>query len=625
MKKFFSLFAAVALLASGSCSKSIIPHPQNTGYVEVVVNATSAQTKTEFSSDGVYSWKAGDEISIFTTSGVQCPSSFVAQTSGVSTEFVGSKEQQSDVLAYAVYPYDGDAACSVGGVVSTTIPSEQDGTIANALSVAVASSQDDFPFVNASSIVKMTFNASDEINFASITFADNVTGSIKVDCSTGEIADATSNTVSVSSSSAFDGAVFFAIAPVSKGPVTLEFRNLSGEVATKTANVSKDFSAGTIKNLGTVSGLTFSEILTVSLENDLVAEYLDLLETSPYTIEQYKVTYIEDYYERAKDVRKDIPAPVTVAWDSPAGASSQTLVVSENADFSNPERTVSLAASASSYDIYNLIPNRRYYCRVTASDEVVKNFVINTTGRRRMLSIDGVGNVRDLGGIRTTDGTHRIKYGRIYRGCRMNSVTSETPGITISQAGIDEMKRVGIGADMELRDEKSSNYTTSSPLGTDIDFQRFPDAIKSYFAHVCEDDSNIEEMQWLIDELKAGKNVYFHCKTGADRTGTLAYLIEGLLGCCESDVSADLELTSFFWDFGDGGKNSLRKRYGNSSSMYDYHGMYKKIRDNYKKSPDIPLQQKFYNYFNQGIGTFGSAKISSADLDWFISEMLEEE
>ena len=39
--------------------------------------------------------------------------------------------------------------------------------------------------------------------------------------------------------------------------------------------------------------------------------------------------------------------------------------------------------------------------------------------------------------------------------------------------------------------------------------------------------------------------VYIHCNAGADRTGTVAFLINGLLGVSEADLIRDYELTSF--------------------------------------------------------------------------------
>ena len=39
--------------------------------------------------------------------------------------------------------------------------------------------------------------------------------------------------------------------------------------------------------------------------------------------------------------------------------------------------------------------------------------------------------------------------------------------------------------------------------------------------------------------------VYFHCNAGADRTGTLAFLLNGLLGVSYADLIKDFELTTF--------------------------------------------------------------------------------
>ena len=49
----------------------------------------------------------------------------------------------------------------------------------------------------------------------------------------------------------------------------------------------------------------------------------------------------------------------------------------------------------------------------------------------------------------------------------------------------------------------------------------------------------------ILQELSVGKTVYYHCNAGADRTGVLSFIIEGLLGVSESDLAKDYELTSF--------------------------------------------------------------------------------
>jgi protein tyrosine/serine phosphatase len=48
----------------------------------------------------------------------------------------------------------------------------------------------------------------------------------------------------------------------------------------------------------------------------------------------------------------------------------------------------------------------------------------------------------------------------------------------------------------------------------------------------------------LMNDVIAGNSVYFHCTHGSDRTGTLAYLTEALLGVSDEDRNRDFDLTS---------------------------------------------------------------------------------
>ena len=48
-----------------------------------------------------------------------------------------------------------------------------------------------------------------------------------------------------------------------------------------------------------------------------------------------------------------------------------------------------------------------------------------------------------------------------------------------------------------------------------------------------------------MQDVIAGKSIYFHCRIGTDRTGTLAYILEGLLGVSEEDRVDDYELSFF--------------------------------------------------------------------------------
>ena len=49
-----------------------------------------------------------------------------------------------------------------------------------------------------------------------------------------------------------------------------------------------------------------------------------------------------------------------------------------------------------------------------------------------------------------------------------------------------------------------------------------------------------------MQDVVAGKKIYFHCKIGTNRTGTLAYFLEGLLGVSQEEKLQDYELSYFY-------------------------------------------------------------------------------
>lgn len=367
-----------------------------------------------------------------------------------------------------------------------------------------------------------------------------------------------------------------------------------------------------------------------NVENATVQSYIDYVYGHPYTTSDFSVTYIEHYYKVPAKHIGDRPAEVVINWTPADGAKSYSVTLSEREDLSYPVRTESLPSSVFNYTVTNLIPGHSYHCSVTSinadgeSTEVDRTYIV-ASGRRRMISVPSIGNVRDLGGLCTGNGKH-TKYGLIFRGSRLNN-----NGMVLKQEDKEELLRIGIKADLDLREDSEEKLgevyrTRKSPISKDIDFKLFPTANKSYFKKLRENDEYIKAMQWIIDELRAGKPVYFHCKTGADRTGTLAFLIESLLGVTETDKSIDFELTSFFFDFGDPQTYAFRSRSIDKTieiadkSSYDWGGMYDVIDRYYSGST---YAEKVYNYLNKGIGKSSSATVSAEDLDWFINHMLE--
>ena len=78
----------------------------------------------------------------------------------------------------------------------------------------------------------------------------------------------------------------------------------------------------------------------------------------------------------------------------------------------------------------------------------------------------------------------------------------------------------------------------------------------------------------IFDYVKNNKPCFYHCAIGADRTGTLSFMLEALLGVSSSDIDKDYEITSFHTGSG----SQLRSR-----TTTDYVGLV-----NQMKSVTIP-------------------------------------
>ena len=178
-----------------------------------------------------------------------------------------------------------------------------------------------------------------------------------------------------------------------------------------------------------------------------------------------------------------------------------------------------------------MIPGETYYWE-SSSDSTVHGLV-KASGNRRTIK-SNVRNVRDMGGLKvdadndgTIDGT--IKYGKIFRGAKLSSSSSD----------VTELTKLGITEEVDLRgsssDAKLINYKGRSITNYLIYDDTYP-ANYAVFRQAL-----VDTMQDIIN----GENIYFHCAIGTDRTGTMAYFLEGLLGVNEEDRVQDYELSYF--------------------------------------------------------------------------------
>lgn len=156
-------------------------------------------------------------------------------------------------------------------------------------------------------------------------------------------------------------------------------------------------------------------------------------------------------------------------------------------------------------------------------------------------------NVRDLGGWPCDGGA--VKYGLLIRGGKLAAADRDVlVGDLGIQHDLDLRGREGGGSD----DEPDM---TESPLGSDVWYTR----TQQYAWYALTPVATWQAyLRCVIDVVTHREPVYFHCTAGADRTGTLACVLEGLLGMSQSDIDKDYELTTFY--SGSGSDATARRR-----------------------------------------------------------------
>lgn len=287
------------------------------------------------------------------------------------------------------------------------------------------------------------------------------------------------------------------------------------------------------------------ELANADITNPQVKSFIENVD---YSGQDYTITHVGKYSAPPAYYRKDCCFPMVVKWKSNNEVKNQILYLSKTAridilDNVNTKK-YDVACGTSEFCVYNLIPNKKYYYKICGIDFhnnpiIIKEDSFTTSGNSRMLNIDGLKNVRDLGGWSVGNGF--VKYGLLFRGCELDD-TGGSVGLT-SEGKKELFERIGIRVDIDLRTNVGN---TKSPIGARVEYSCYP--IEPYDVGLKKSTTQllIKSIFELIEnKLSTGTPIYFHCQGGRDRTGTLAFLILGTLGVSESDIAKDYELTEF--------------------------------------------------------------------------------
>lgn len=257
------------------------------------------------------------------------------------------------------------------------------------------------------------------------------------------------------------------------------------------------------------------------------------LEQVTYPERDYSMSYITDYPGGGPG-EADIPPTVRISWTNSSSASGALTLELRDGGWT---RTWSLSSGATYLDVTNLVPNTVYTYTVTDSrHNVAAKGTLATRGMLHQIYFtSNVRNARDIGGRTTLDGK-KVRYRMLYRGGAVSSSKMDSEGRK-------EALAQGILAELDLRE--AEDVPSKSYFGSDIAFCA-PGFDHGYRSMLRDRADGVKQaFEFVVNCLRAGKPVYFHCAAGRDRTGTMALILEGLLGMSESDMSKDFELTYF--------------------------------------------------------------------------------
>ena len=215
--------------------------------------------------------------------------------------------------------------------------------------------------------------------------------------------------------------------------------------------------------------------------------------------------------------------------------------------------------------------------------------------------------------------TGTLKYGKLFRGAQLSG----------GQNDVDSILKLGVTREIDLRvqtegsnpvrlpkhDKCDSNCST---LTSDQDIiienyliypdNQYPDLSNPGTYKTCPvidgrncSDNFINLRQAMIDVMNyviSGDSLYFHCTIGTDRTGTIAYFLEGLLGVSEEDRVEDYELTYFY---GMTNRDRYHDYLSGSSRNPRFTTMYKTYDTN----------EKIYNWFMYGLSDEEKAEMDA--------------
>ncbi len=290
---------------------------------------------------------------------------------------------------------------------------------------------------------------------------------------------------------------------------------------------------------------TFENSETISLSKENPNTITKLISPSRNATIRLVTDSIYEYMTNGVflELEQDYQREVTLSWKSDSLSVIEfELSIATDINFTN---AITYTTTKTTIQITNLLVNTTYFWKV--NDSSIRMFKTEDM-TPRYINVDGINNVRDLGGIKD-ENDNAIVQGLIYRGSEMNN------NFTITEEGKKTMlEHLQIKTDIDLRSKKETNNITTSPLGESVNYVNIS-FFEGYTKVIADKQKDNYKQIFKLLAKKESYPIYFHCYLGADRAGTLAAIIEGLMGISEENRIKDYELSNFA---SNGGRTELK-------------------------------------------------------------------
>lgn len=317
---------------------------------------------------------------------------------------------------------------------------------------------------------------------------------------------------------------------------------------------------------------------------------------------------VSNFFQSEKYDYADLPAevngrtnqgdnlPIQISWKTNNLNLDYKLVLD---DF---QQKLEYTVRGDKFNFYNYKLDTPYSVHIEYGNYISEPITFTTPkGFTRTINVEGVSNFRDLGD------TDHIKQGLLYRCMTFeNNTISGSEYKEITAKGIEELRRLGIKSEMDLRKANEiGDYEVEGETakyagleGFDYRFLPLHYGGSNIIAYTGTVDGVYYDNPAVIKELleyMAVEDNYpmaFHCVRGTDRTGCIAYIIKGLLGVDEDDINKDF-IFSDFYNIG----SPVRMENNKYSALF-------------KKEEGETLKDKISNYLQNKIGV-SEANINS--------------